>query len=105
MAPPGANPDVVTTLSQVKLQIKPNGRFDLFYNAFPTSGNVQINGQQATLSVTDTIDRSANENPTKLSEMYGTLKLTGQKDGSILFSDSKDPKNAPTRLLRTATKG
>jgi hypothetical protein len=98
-----ANPDVKVSLSQVKLLIKPNDRFDLYYGGMPVSGNISIDGMTATLTVTNTMDRKLNKDPAALQALYPSIVLKGQKDASILFSIPKGPDPTPVQLKRIAT--
>ena len=98
-----ANPDVVRSASEVKVIIKPNGRFDMFYKLIPTSGNVSISGMKATLTVTNTIDPHLDRDQAKLQEMYSPMELTGQKDLTVVFFDPKSTDGETVTLKRIAT--
>ena len=100
---PNANPDVVRSASEVKIIIKPNSRFDMFYKLIPTSGNVSISGNKATLTVTNTIDPHLDRDHAKLREMYAPIELTGQKDLTVVFFDPKSTDGEKVTLKRIAT--
>ncbi|MDR3688563.1 MAG: hypothetical protein P4L46_04230 [Fimbriimonas sp.] len=102
-AVPGANPDVVNTLSEVKVIFQPNNRFDMLYRGMPISGEVSIDGNQATLQVTSTLDRALNRDRDRLEKMYPAMKLRGRADGTITFTDPHGPDPTPVQLIRIAT--
>lgn len=75
----------------------------MFYNGVPVSGNVSIDGLKATLSVTNTMDRSLDRDPAKLKEVFPDITLVGHEDDTMTFKDSANPDPNPVELKRAAT--
>ena len=102
---PGTNPDVTYTLSEVKVTISANDRFNLFYKGFPFSGNVVIDGDKATLTATEIVDRPVAREQQAIKGSGITFELTGQTGDTILFQDPSDKDSDPVSLKRIATPG
>jgi|GEM_PF-2526373 len=98
-----SNPDVVRSASEIKVIVLPTGRFDLFYQLMPMSGNISVSGVKATLMPTNTMDPRLDRHPEKVSQMFGPMELVAQKDGTVLFRDLKAKDSEPVTLKKVAT--
>ena len=100
---PHSNRDVVRSATEVKVIIKANGRFDMFYQLMPMSGNVSVSGVTATLTPTNTMDPRLDRHPEKVAELIGNMQLVATKDGTVQFRNLKIKDEESVILKRVAT--
>lgn len=100
---PAAAPYVMFTANTIKLNIKPNGRFELQDMGIPEQGNVSFLGHSAVLTVTEIMGVDMERQSVATLSRIGPIELTAQSDGTILYSDPKSIDPSIVRLKRIAT--
>lgn len=100
---PGARPDVMFTVNEVKLNIRSDGRFELQTMGVPERGIITIDGDKATLRVTDIAGSDITRQSQATQDAIAPIVLEGQKNGSVVFNDPKALDHSPVTLQRIAT--
>jgi hypothetical protein len=85
----GADPSMVRTLSKVEVKIGGNGKFSLYAGQVPVSGTVRYTSEKAYLDVREIMGQGLSRQPQDVQERYGTIELTPQPDGTVLYHDPK----------------
>lgn len=101
--PEGGDRALAATIGRVRLEIKPNGRFDLVEAGMPKSGRVRYADGRAFLR----IERIMHDPIEKLSPHVARenheIVLTVQRDGTLLYDDPRGFDPEPL-VLRRETK-
>ena len=97
---PGDDDVILNTISKVDVDVKPDGKFDLFDAGMPKSGRYRTEGLKAFLKVETIMERPVEEHGTASVEMNKEIQLMAQKDGSIVFSDPGAAWQEPVKLVR-----
>ncbi len=81
-----ADPVIAANLSKVILEVRKDGRFELFTGGLPYSGTSSGNGTSLQLNVDSVAGRPAPPGAASLP----TPTLTAQSEGSILYKEGAD---------------
>jgi hypothetical protein len=105
---PGKAPDGVpsyewASISEVKLYVYDNGRFDLMNMGLPKSGTIVVEGNKATLTVTKIANQDVSRQTDETKATIGPIEVVKQPDGTVIFSDPKSADPSKVVLKQTAT--
>ena len=102
-APPGVPSYEWASISQVKLYIYDNGRFDMMNMGLPKSGTIVVDGNKATLTVTKIANQDVSRQTEETKSTLGPIEIVKQTDGTVLFNDPKSADPTQVVLKQTAT--
>lgn len=102
-AAPGANPDVINSLREVKVIVKGNDRFDLLVDGYALSGGISVSGNDATLHVDAIANQPWERNPANKGKEPPEFELAAIPGGDARFSNPKNPQDQAVTLHRIAT--
>lgn len=88
---PGAAEDVVNSLAKVELQVKPDGRFALYWSPYSMEGTLQRTGKGAALPVDSLMGRAVERHPPDVRKAIPRLELIPGGDGTLHLTDAANP--------------
>ncbi len=102
---PGAAPYILFTLNTIKLDVLPNGRFNLQDMGVPKQGNITIFEDKALLVVTHIAGKEVESQSTATQESIAKIELKVVSQDKIIYIDPKALDPTPVDLKRIATEG
>jgi hypothetical protein len=96
-ARPGSDPTIVRTLSKIRLEIQPGGRFTMIDAGMGKAGDIRYADGKALLKVRTMLGQEAPEAP--------EIALTPQDDGTLVYDDPAGFETAPVIMKRESQPG
>jgi hypothetical protein len=88
---PGADPDVINSLAKVELQVKPTGRFAIYYAPYSMEGTLERTSNGGALPVDLLMGREIERQPEDVRKEIPRLELIPGEDGTLRLKDPRNP--------------
>jgi hypothetical protein len=93
---PDAAEDVVNSLAKVEIQIKPTGRFALYWAPYSMEGTLQRTTTGASLPIDSVMGRGIERQPPDVQKAIPRLELIPSGDGTLSLKDASNPSETIT---------